>query len=32
MRKAQTGQLQTYGLVMLLGLVVIIGFVFFFAM
>jgi NADH-quinone oxidoreductase subunit L len=31
MRKAQTGQLQAYGLVMLLGLVIIIGFVFLFA-
>ncbi len=31
MRKAQTGQLQLYGLVMILGLVVIIGFVFLFA-
>ncbi|MFC1925568.1 NADH-quinone oxidoreductase subunit L [Chloroflexota bacterium] len=31
MRKAQTGQLQAYGLVMLLGLVVIIVFVFLFA-
>lgn len=30
MRKAQTGQLQMYGLVMLLGLVIIIGFVFLF--
>jgi len=31
MRKAQTGQLQAYGLVMVLGLVIIIGFVFLFA-
>jgi len=31
MRKAQTGQLQAYGLVMILGLVIIIGFVFLFA-
>jgi NADH-quinone oxidoreductase subunit L len=30
MRKAQTGQLQMYGLVMLMGLVIIIGFVFLF--
>jgi len=31
MRKAQTGQLQVYGLVMLIGIVFIIGFVFLFA-